>query len=209
MIKTDIIMRKIILLSFFQVLLIPFSFSQNIGDVGLSFSMFNSGSQYRITDAQNTNGVLNRGFFSFSADYYYQLEEKLYVESGLNLSIHFLDKYPFTNTKNVTTYNKYILNIPVGLYKRFWKYGFCNGGFLVDLTYKPGFGTYFGAGIRADSPFGVSLYINPYFKAHSLLSFGAYRNKHQTIESGIKIGVIYPLDKLLNLYHGSSKDRGF
>ncbi len=202
-------MRKIILLLLFQILLISFSFSQNLDDVGFSFSMFNSSNHLVNRDKQRTIGVSDRGFLSFTADYYYSLGDSLYIESGINLSKHYLAKYPFSDTNNITTYSQYLLNIPVGIYKRFWKYGFCNGGLLVDLTYKPGIGTYFGAGIRADSPFGVSLYINPYVKAHSLVSFGAYKDKHQTIESGIKIGVIYPLDKLLELYPKFSKGRGF
>ncbi len=202
-------MKKFIVLFLFQVLLFPFLFSQKLGEIGVSFSIFNSHRDYTTSDIQRIESVSGNGFLSFTVDYFYPLKNNYYIETGINLDKHFFVKYPFANPSNKTYDNENLINIPIGIYKRFWKYGFCNGGLLVDVNYKPGIGTYFGAGLRADSPFGVSLYLNPYIKAHSLLPFSSHRDKYQVIDTGVKIGIIYPLDKLFKKLPRYPKGRGF
>ncbi len=175
------------------------------GKVGFSFSVLNSGKQYASTEVEQKSAVLSNGFLAFSVDYFYPFGKTGYeIETGLSLTRHSLIEYPFGN-RTVDTENRYgksLFYIPVGIRKSFLKYGYANGGLLLDINHKTGIGSYFGVGAKVDSPIGLSLYIGPYAKAHSILGFG--KNKSQFFEAGIKIGIIYPFGKLLQ-----GEGRGF
>ncbi len=201
-------MKKTIFIITLSLLFANSTFGQVLnGKIGFSFSVLNFGNQYANTEIPQENAIVNDGFLAFSVDYFYPLGKSGYeLETGLGISRHSLTKYPFVINANdnnqKTRYAQSLMYVPFGIRKSFLKYGFVNGGFLLNANYKVGLGSYLGIGVKVDSPIGLTLYINPYVRAHSVIGFD--KNKNQFIDRGIKIGLTYPLDKLLE-----GEGRGF
>ncbi len=199
-------MKKITFVFTLFLLFTTSTFGQLLdGKVGVSFSVLNFGKQYRSTEIEPKSAILNRGFLAFSVDYFHPFGKTGYeLETGVSFSQHSLVEYPFGNRTPETEnyYSKPLFYIPLGVRKTFLKYGFINTGLLLNLNHKVGVGSYFGIGAKVESPIGFSLYVSPYAKAHSVVAFGT--DKNQFFETGIKIGIVYPLSKLLK-----GEGRGF
>ncbi|MEX0597108.1 MAG: hypothetical protein WD512_11465 [Candidatus Paceibacterota bacterium] len=82
------------------------------------------------------------------------------------------------------------------------KYFYASSGALLDIDIsksssinnQSGIGGMLGAGVNYDFNFGLSLFVNPYVKIHSLLPFAVDNNRQQRIvESAIKFGITYQL----------------
>lgn len=107
-----------------------------------------------------------------------------------------VDMIPFKN-------DLAIISIPTTLRVHFFKYAFINSGILMDidvssdnaLDSQNGIGALLGIGVNYDFDFGASLFVNPYIKAHSLISFTSDSNPQRLMESGIRIGLAFYLNK--------------
>ena len=54
-----------------------------------------------------------------------------------------------------------------------------------------GIGALMGAGMKYDAKSGISVFVNPYFKAHALISFSADEYPQHLMESGFRFGLMY------------------
>ncbi|HBG23832.1 MAG TPA: hypothetical protein DDX10_01940, partial [Rikenellaceae bacterium] len=89
-----------------------------------------------------------------------------------------------------------MISVPVGVRLNFLKYLFINGALLFDLetsssssvNSQTGIGAMGGVAVKYDFHFGGSIFINPYIKTHSLISFGMDNHKQMLLESGIRVG---------------------
>jgi len=108
---------------------------------------------------------------------------------------------PLIDAKGITT-NISVINIPLSLRVNFARYFFINGGLNVDINpvkseyidSQTGIGGIIGLGIKYDSPFGISVFVNPYFKAYSLIPFTEVDNHQRLMESGLRFGLMYKLN---------------
>jgi len=94
-----------------------------------------------------------------------------------------------------------LINIPVTLRVNFLKYFFINGGILFDIDSsasspidsQTGIGSILGLGIKCDFKSGLSVFANPYLKAHSMIPFSSGDNHQRLMESGFRFGLMYQL----------------
>ena len=172
--------------------------AQEKGTLGFSFSAFNNNQLLQSAETGQDDITVNgRGFMSFSTDYWYPVNDWLELETGVNYSMqYFRNIYndpsasePVDPENDIT----HMINIPVGVRAGFLKYGFINGGILVDILKEPGIGSYFGVGARIESPVGFGMFINPYVKAHSIFPVNFNKNADRILEAGIRIGVSFRL----------------
>lgn len=178
--------------------------AQKKGTIGFSFSALNTNQmlQYAAENHDYTT-VEGRGFLSFSADYWYPVNDWLEFETGVNYSLQGFAKtisnkvengliVPLDYSENI---DYHLINIPIGVRAEFLDFGFVNGGLLVDIAQQePGIGSYFGFGVKLDSYVGYGIFINPYVKMHSILPINFNYNADRILEAGIRIGVTYSLD---------------
>lgn len=179
--------------------------SQNIkrAQVGITFSSFGRIEPFRPEGLLGGSGHIGKKFFSLGIDYLYPLNNWLAAESGLEftkLKI-LVTPPPMPNAGPGHDSYTYLLNVPISLRVDFLKYFFINGGFLFDidisgeseLENQTGLGTILGAGLNFNLRNGVSAFINPYFKVHSLLPLSFEKNHERIFESGFRFGILYQL----------------
>jgi len=93
-----------------------------------------------------------------------------------------------------------LMNIPIGLRANFLKYCFVNGGIVFDIDVssnspiqsQTGIGSLLGVGLKYDFSSGISIFVNPYFKMHALISPTSNNNQH-LLESATRFGITYHL----------------
>lgn len=94
-----------------------------------------------------------------------------------------------------------LINIPVGIRANFWKYCFVNGGLILDMDVssnssiqsQSGLGSLVGFGLKYDFRFGISLFLNPFMKVHSIIPFTSGKDPEHLLESALRIGLTYKL----------------
>jgi hypothetical protein len=143
-------------------------------------------------------------FYTLGINYLYKLNNTFDVETGIEYSNHRIIIKPMAIPP--MEYPPYgakfsLINIPVTLRVNFLKYCFVNGGLLFDMdasTSSPidsqtGIGSVMGLGIKYDFKSGLSVFVNPYYKMHSLVPFSSADNHQRIIESGFRFGLMYQL----------------
>lgn len=129
--------------------------------------------------------------YSIEEEYYY--DETLYAASYIGTDIgHYV-----SNRDNLS-----LITVPAYARVNFWNYLFVTSGLFVDIQIdessfvddQHGIGAMFGLGAKCNLNSGLSLFLNPYFKWHSLLSFNLSGDSKDTVqEAGLRFGVTYSL----------------
>ncbi len=184
--------------------------SSNIGDIGITFSSLGSSEIAYYEDVVGTGGYEGENFFSAGITYIHPLNNWLEIESGVEYSEFAVTVtppfYPGMNNESTNT-EVSLLNIPVTVRANFLNYFYANGGILVDIELKnsdniddnsglaienqSGVGGMVGVGAKYDFDFGASLFVNPYFKMHSIIPKGQFDQR--ILESAIRFGITYQL----------------
>lgn len=195
---------RILLTVFFVLILFGAADAQKKGTIGFTLSTLNTNSMLQSATIKKDFMVFDgQGFISFSADYWYPVNDWLELETGANYSLQSFEKTVVSGlidgsnkAVNQTEDIAYhVVNLPVGFRVGFLNIGFINGGLLVDITQQePGIGSYFGFGIKLDSEVGYGIFVNPYFKTHSILPINFDQNANRILETGIRLGVSYSFD---------------
>jgi hypothetical protein len=164
--------------------------------VTISGSPINTSISFNLLE-KDTYYSVNQSY-AFGLTYIRSINKLIDIETGVeyesfDASVHSVFDY---YKRSRTT----LLDIPVGVRVNFLKYCYVNGGLLFDLdisTDSPihiqtGFGSMLGFGAKYDFPTGISIFINPYVKFHSMLPYLIYKSGDQHIlESALKLGVTY------------------
>ncbi|WP_142455397.1 outer membrane beta-barrel protein [Gracilimonas mengyeensis] len=154
-------------------------------------------------DIVGASSFIGQSFYSIGINYISPLNNWLELETGIEYSDFKFKERPSPNPNiDYPSYTTHVqlLEIPVQLRASFLKYLYAHAGLLFDIDIsgsnsiddQTGFGGITGIGAKYDFDFGGSLFINPYIKTHSLLTFsqdGSYQQ--QIIESSIRVGVSY------------------
>lgn len=140
-------------------------------------------------------------FFTLGLIYLYPLKNKIDIETGIEYSNHEISIMPnvppgIDNKPNSAFMS--LVNIPVTARLNFLKYFFINGGLFLDIdagtseqNSQTGIGAMMGLGIRYDPGYRISVFVNPYFKVHSLIPFSTNDYHQRLMESGFRFGLAY------------------
>ncbi|MDO8898276.1 MAG: hypothetical protein Q7V19_11540 [Bacteroidales bacterium] len=175
--------------------------------IGLTYSSFGENDVFRFNELDGAASYNSDYFRTFGISYVHPLNKWLEVESGIEYSRHHIIIQPnlppiicaFPRKESFS-----LINIPVTLRAGFLKYFFVNGGLFLDvdasvnspIANQTGIGVLLGLGVKYDFDFGISVFVNPYSKLHSLLAFQTEKHHQRILENGFRIGLSYDLRKL-------------
>ena len=202
-------MRKIFLLSLYLGFAFCTHAQQNEGStskekIGITFSSFGENDVVRYQPLEGEASYNSDGFYTIGINYLHRLNKTFDFETGLEYSRHKIIIDPMDFPFNIAPSHKEqfsLINIPLTFRVNFLKHIFVNGGLNLDIDptisspvdSQNGIGAIIGIGLKYDSDFGISVFVNPYTKAHSLISFSADDNHQRLLETGFRFGVMYTL----------------
>jgi hypothetical protein len=122
------------------------------------------------------------------------------LETGLEYTRHSLRLIPNVPPgSNIaeTDFKIDLITLPLGARLQVFKGVFLNSGFLLDVDLsknkvadsQTGIGTVLGFGVHFGLGKTLSIFANPYFKAHGLIPFSKDNYPQRLMESGIRIGL--------------------
>lgn len=175
------------------------------GQVGITFSSLGNADLFTTAKTEGGPSYLGDGYFSIGINYLHPLNNTLDLESGMEFSNYKITIKPGVNPGNL--YPSYgakfsLINIPLYLRVNFAHYFFVTGGLFLGVDASPsmpvgsqsGIGANVGLGLKYDFKGRVTAFVNPYIKAHSLVSFASDNHSRQhLIESGFRFGLLYRL----------------
>lgn len=172
--------------------------------IGLSFSSFGENDVYTNDDLVGAASYDGDHFFTLGINYLHPLSKWLDVETGLEYSKHDVIIWPnlppdMDNSPRKADFS--LINIPVTLRANFLKYFFINGGLFLDIDAslnspidsQTGIGALGGIAFNYNFNNGLSAFVNPYTKVHSLVHTSGSQYHQRIWENGIRIGVTYEL----------------
>ncbi len=172
--------------------------------IGFSFSSFG---EFLLDGDENLiggPGYDEDNFYSIGINFQKPIKNWLELEIGLEYSRFGATIYSITppitdNSSHAVNFS--LMNIPLTARVNFLKFLFLNGGGFLGFNTKvpesidlhSGIGIMAGLGIKYEFKFGVSIFVNPYSKFHSLFKFSQDTSKKRIYENGVKIGITYNL----------------
>ena len=198
----------------FFILALLFAFSgtaqqsqnNNYGKIGLTYSSFGTNDIIRFQELDGAASYNSKNFFVFGLNYVSPLNTWLSIETGLEYAKHTITVNPnLPPDVDDTAYDADLafLEIPVSVRADFLKFFFVNLGLITDFDIsnnspvdnQTGIGLIAGIAAKYDFKFGLSLFINPYLKAHALIPFTNNNYQQHMMESGFRFGITYELKK--------------
>jgi hypothetical protein len=172
--------------------------------IGITFSSFGKNDVFRHEEYEGGASYNSDKFYTIGFNFVYKLNKTFDFETGIEYANHKITIYPefFPNNDKPPYGVKFsLINVPVTLRVNFLKYCFLNGGLNLDfdptvsspIDSQDGIGALLGIGLKYNFKYGISAFINPYFKAHSLVSFSTVENRQRVLESGFRFGIMYKL----------------
>lgn len=172
------------------------------GKIGITFSSF--GSTDGIQFAKGAASFSGKSFFAIGLNYIYSLNNCLDFETGLEYAHYTISIHPnLPPDMDNTPYDEEfsLISLPLTLRINFIKYCFINGGLNLDFDpaisnpvgNQNGIGAILGLGLKYDTKPGISAFVNPYARVHSLLPFSSAGSHQRILESGFRFGVMYRL----------------
>jgi hypothetical protein len=159
--------------------------------VGITFSSLGNDKIPHLKDLLADASFKTKDFYSFGLNFTVGLNKYKWVEieTGVEYAKHNITVSTITPTIAEHKTNFAIVNVPVTARINFLKYFFVNGGFLFDavissdspISKKTGIGAVVGAAAKYDFDFNISVFLNPYIKYHSLVSFSDHNNEKITV----------------------------
>jgi hypothetical protein len=175
--------------------------------IGVTVSPFGISDIFGKSNDDNYN-YKSKNCFALGATYIRGLNKWLDIETGIEYSRYNIDFspniFPGTNFFMRTSKIKLgMINIPATLRANFLKYFFVNGGVLIDIDisnniyfeHQTGIGGIGGFGANYNFNSGLSIFINPYIKAHSWIDI---KTRKKILEKGIRLGITYDLHRIIN-----------
>jgi len=174
--------------------------------IGITYASFGENDVIRFQELDGAASYDSDNFFTLGLSYFHPIKDWLFLETGLEYSEHSIIVNPNLppNIDGESYESDFsIINIPIAVRANFLKYLFINGGLIVDIDAskdsaidsQTGIGGLLGFGANYDFGFGASIFVNPYLKAHSLIPFSGENSPQRVMESGIRIGVTYKLNR--------------
>ena len=173
--------------------------------IGITFSSFGDNDVIRFNELIGAASYNSDKFYTLGLTCLYKLSKVFDVETGIEYSNHKIIIKPnlppdMDNTPYGDSFS--LINIPLTFRINFLRYCFINGGILFDMDAgnlpvdsQTGIGGLLGLGLKYDFKSGVSVFVNPYLKAHSLIPFSSSENHQRLMEDGnsFRFGMVYRL----------------
>ena len=185
------------------------SSQKNSGSIGISYN-FGVIQDPRSQEDRYYGSIVQdfyseKTFYTIGFNYLKPLNSWLEYETGLEYSRKLGSLktiFPFGDFV-INKVNSTLLSFPLTLRANFLRFFYINGGALIDLDlggynpfrYQSGVGYLFGAAAKYDFKFGGSIFINPYYKNRSIISFSSNEDRLKVVEAGIRIGLNYNLNR--------------
>lgn len=172
--------------------------------IGLYYAGFGENDIFRSDELDGAPSFNGKNYFSLGINSVLALNRWLNFESGVGFVRHrytVTPNLPPTYDNETKEYSLSILEIPVTLRATILRYGFVNGGMLVDMDLsgsgevdsQTGLGWVMGLGLQYTFKKGIMVYVNPYAKTHAFVPFTAEKYPQKVWESGFRLGVMYAL----------------
>lgn len=172
--------------------------------IGITFTGVGANDVLTFSDLVGAPSYHGKGFWAAQLVFSQGINHWLEWESGMEVSRHRIEVVPnLPPESDVLTREEKaaLITLPFTLKAGFLKYFFVSGGVMLDLDAsinspidsQTGFGISAGAGMKYDLLSGLSLFVNPYVRAHSLLPLMDFSHHNQIWDNGIRIGVTMAL----------------
>ena len=176
----------------------------NANKIGITFSSFGTNDVFRVDELTGAASYDGDYFFTIGITYLRPINKWLETETGIEFSKQDIIIKPnlppgMDNSPRKEDFS--LINIPVTLRANFLKYFFINGGIMIDIdastnssiNNQTGIGALSGISAKYDFNSGISIFVNPYTKIHSLIPFSDTKYHQRVWENGIRLGVTYDL----------------
>lgn len=196
--------KLILVIHFFFVFAIAVH-SQNIqSQLGISYSSFGANDMIYFQQLDGAGSYQSDYFYTLGIHYLQNFNTKWSIESGLEYSFHKIavkpNVYPYMHDTAIVAHFS-LISIPITLRLNLTKYFFVNGGLFLDMNTRimrdidtqTGMGGMLGLGFGYDLQCGISTFVNPYLKVHSLLPFFSDNHPLRLLETGFRFGIMYRL----------------
>ncbi|MBK9108556.1 MAG: outer membrane beta-barrel protein [Saprospiraceae bacterium] len=172
--------------------------------IGIAYSSFGTNDMFYFEQLDGANSYQSDHFFTLGLHYLHRLNPKLSIETGIEYSHHRIivePNVPPNADDRPFAANFSLISIPITLQLNLSPFFFMNGGLILDMNTsfasdidaQTGMGGMLGLGLGYGLPFGISTFVNPYFKVHSLLPFFSDHHPLRLLETGIRLGFMYRL----------------
>jgi hypothetical protein len=188
--------------------LTPLNAQKDSGKVGITVSSLGINNIKGESTNREENWILEgKNFYTLGLNYTKGLNKWLELEVGIeyskhNISLGVTDLFETHVFMRAHKTELSLIGIPAMLKANFLKYFFVNGGLLIDIDVSPkniymndqtGFGLIAGVGANYSFEPGLSVFLNPYIKAHSLININ---NLQRVLEAGFRLGFAFDMSKL-------------
>lgn len=178
------------------------NFRQN--RIGITFSSFGTADVITFEKLMGAASYHSDSFYSFGVNYLSRLGKRWDFEAGIvyaGYSVVVNPNLPPSWDGLPYRVKFSLIDVPVTLRLNFLKYFFLNGGLIFDfdgsasmpIDSQTGIGSMMGIGFNYDFKNGISAFVNPYSKMHSLIPFSSRSNHQRILENGIRFGIMYQL----------------
>jgi len=177
------------------------------GKIGITFSSFGENNVVRFVELTGDAAYDRDYFYTLGMIYIYPFNKWLEGETGIEYSKHHIvirPNVPPDMDNSPRKENFSLINVPVTLRVNFLKYLIVNAGLFFDFSRmsdtpidnQTGLGTLLGLSLKYDFNTGISAFVNPYTKLHSLIPFNPGQYHQRVWENGIRIGLSYDLGRM-------------
>lgn len=168
-------------------------------------SSFGNPDVVNFEDIVGGASYLGNGNFNLGVIYLHPINSFLDLESGIEYGSYNIIVRPMLYPGlGSYSYGKQfsMITVPVSLRVNFLRYLFLSGGVLfasdfsssMPIDSQTGLGATIGAGLQYTLKERFTLFVNPYSKAHSLVSFsGRSQYKQHLFESGFRVGITFTI----------------
>ncbi|MFA7493370.1 MAG: outer membrane beta-barrel protein [Proteiniphilum sp.] len=182
------------------------SFPGSKGAIGIIYSGLGDNDAFYFQSLDGAGAYRGKGHYSLGIIYMRPLTKSIDIETGISYGKY---RYQFSNASlgpeapEPYSITNAVVDIPVTVRWTFLKYLFLNGGLLLGIDTgkedylddsQTGIGALIGIGAKYNlKNIPIGLFVNPYYKMHSLLPFSMGKYHQRTDESGFRLGLVYYL----------------
>ena len=180
--------------------------SSERGKIGITYTLGKS-NVANIPRVNSDSYHENLYHYSLGVNYIYPLNSWLEAETGIEYSKNNIKFFAYPNgiTYFVGERNLSLISIPLTLRADFLKFLFADAGTFIDFDFsskdeiidnQTGMGIVVGLGAKYDFKFGISLFVNPFARLHSLVPFAPEKYHNRLFDKGFRFGMTYDLNKI-------------